>query len=146
MTPCPQIQRRIQAHTLVSFQFINNSVLLVKPTLSHSLLPKFSNDPRTFANQLGNPVSFGNWASPGNHTVTWHPWFYSNLLMPSDGVVWPPARFSLQRTRYVCKDSIVNEIWVILCKMVAILVLLFIAPAAIFPSTIVSSVTVFVSG
>ena len=40
MTGRPQIQRRIQAHT-VSFQFTSNSILLMKPTLSRSLLPNF---------------------------------------------------------------------------------------------------------
>ena len=40
MTERPQIQRRIQAHT-VSFQFTSNSILLMKPTLSRSLLPNF---------------------------------------------------------------------------------------------------------
>ena len=40
MTGRPQIQRRIQAHT-VSFQFTSKSILPMKPTLSRSLLPNF---------------------------------------------------------------------------------------------------------
>ena len=40
MTGRPQIQRRIQAHT-VSFQFTSNSIFPMKPTLSRSLLPNF---------------------------------------------------------------------------------------------------------
>ena len=40
MTGRPQIQRRIQTHT-VSFQFTSNSILPMKPTLSRSLLPNF---------------------------------------------------------------------------------------------------------